>query len=83
MADGTNMYCPWPQDGGAGKLGTLTSLNENDGWVDVTWDAGHSNTYRIGRDGGQGCDLKVGRAVGEGEGGPACIKDSACIGSMN
>ena len=32
--------------------GTVTGLQENyDGWVDVTWDHGASNTYRNGAEG--------------------------------
>uniref|UniRef100_A0A1I7V093 E3 ubiquitin-protein ligase n=1 Tax=Caenorhabditis tropicalis TaxID=1561998 RepID=A0A1I7V093_9PELO len=38
------------QDGGEGKFGRITSPPEN-GWVDVTWENGHSNSYRFGANG--------------------------------
>ena len=33
------------QDGGQGKLGTITEI-QSDGWIRVTWDARGSNVYR-------------------------------------
>ncbi|XP_078675972.1 E3 ubiquitin-protein ligase HECTD1-like isoform X4 [Branchiostoma floridae x Branchiostoma belcheri] len=38
------------QDGGPGGEGTVTGELHN-GWVDVTWDAGGSNSYRMGAEG--------------------------------
>ncbi|CAL2040217.1 unnamed protein product [Caenorhabditis brenneri] len=38
------------QDGGEGKFGRIISPPEN-GWVDVTWDNGYSNSYRFGASG--------------------------------
>jgi hypothetical protein len=38
------------QDGGSDSLGTITGTL-HDGWVDVTWDGGTSNSYRMGAEG--------------------------------
>jgi E3 ubiquitin-protein ligase HERC2 len=39
------------QDGGAGKVGRLQGTVKSNGWVDVKWPSGDSNTYRAGADG--------------------------------
>lgn len=38
------------QDGGEGKFGRIISPPDN-GWVDVTWENGYSNSYRFGANG--------------------------------
>lgn len=38
------------QDGSPGYEGTVTSELHN-GWIDVTWDHGGSNSYRMGAEG--------------------------------
>ncbi|XP_035704354.1 E3 ubiquitin-protein ligase HECTD1 [Folsomia candida] len=43
------------QDGNPPAEGTITS--EHNGWIDVTWDAGGSNSYRMGAEGKY--DLKL------------------------
>jgi len=40
------------QDGGEGSVGTVCKVKDN-GWVEVKWDNGNSNSYRMGEDGKQ------------------------------
>nr|KAG5708186.1 hypothetical protein BaRGS_021120 [Batillaria attramentaria] len=45
------------QDGSPPGPGTVTDAPASKGWVNVTWDAGDSNNYRLGA---QGCyDLEL------------------------
>ena len=38
------------QDGGAGRLGTVTTAPTEESWARVEWDSGGSNTYRWGHE---------------------------------